>query len=36
MGPIAAWGPELRTMLSSLLASPYAETILFGDDSVLL
>lgn len=32
LGPISAWKPELKTMVSCILSSPFKECILLGDN----
>ncbi|KAM0790951.1 hypothetical protein ACM66B_004256 [Microbotryomycetes sp. NB124-2] len=36
LGPISGWCPELRTILSSVLASPNRECILWGPNRIML
>ncbi|BGO94298.1 hypothetical protein NBRC10512_002748 [Rhodotorula toruloides] len=36
VGPIESWPPELRTMVSSILASPFRECILWGPEYTIL
>lgn len=36
LGPISSWVPELKTMVTSILASPYRECILYGPHRVMI
>ncbi|GAA5891499.1 hypothetical protein JCM6882_004493 [Rhodosporidiobolus microsporus] len=36
LGPISSWAPELKTMVASILASPFRECILFGDSMTIV
>ncbi|GAA5825914.1 hypothetical protein JCM11251_000050 [Rhodosporidiobolus azoricus] len=36
LGPILSWKPELKTMVASILASPFRECILYGDQNVMI
>ncbi|BGP42546.1 hypothetical protein JCM10450v2_006649 [Rhodotorula kratochvilovae] len=36
LGPIAGWQPELKTMVASILASPFRECILWGPDMIIV
>lgn len=36
LGPISSWCPELRTVVASILASPFRECILWGEDMTIV